>query len=50
MVSSATESSKEKLAAMDRQVEVDGRSPWITSESLEPWQEGTAVSGEEQAD
>src|SRR3954453_12473680 len=28
MVSSATDSSQEKLAAMDRQVEVDGRSPW----------------------
>ena len=46
MVSSATESSKEKMAAMTRQVEVDGRSPWVTSESLEPWQEGTAVSGD----
>jgi enoyl-CoA hydratase len=43
MFSSATDSSKEKMAAMSRQVEVDGRSPWITSESLEPWQEGTAV-------
>ena len=43
MVSSATESSKEKMAAMSRQVEVDGRSPWITGETLEPWQEGTAV-------
>ena len=29
---------------MERQVEADGRSPWITRESLEPWQEGTAVS------
>jgi enoyl-CoA hydratase/carnithine racemase len=46
MVSSATESSKEKMAAMTRQVEVDGRSPWVTSESLEPWQEGTAVSSD----
>ena len=34
MVSSATESSKEKMAAMDRQVEADGRSPWTTAESL----------------
>src|SRR5436190_3507334 len=47
MVSSATESSKEKMAAMDRQVEVDGRSPWVTSALLEPWQEGTAVGGDE---
>ena len=46
MVSSATESSKEKMAAMTKQVEVDGRSPWVTSESLEPWQEGTAVSSD----
>ena|SRR5215207_1751232 len=45
MVSSATDSSKEKMAAMRRQVEVEERSPWITSESLEPWQEGTAVGG-----
>jgi enoyl-CoA hydratase len=42
MVSSATEASKEKMAAMSRQVEVDGESPWVTAESLEPWQEGTA--------
>jgi enoyl-CoA hydratase len=46
MVSSATESSKEKMAAMSRQVEVDGGSPWVTSELLEPWQEGTAVGGD----
>jgi enoyl-CoA hydratase len=46
MVSSATESSKEKMAAMARQVEVDGGSPWITAELLEPWQEGTAVGGD----
>jgi enoyl-CoA hydratase len=46
MVSSATESSKEKMAAMTRQVEVDGRSPWMTGESLGPWQEGTAVGGD----
>ncbi len=44
MVSSATESSQEKMAAMTRQVEADGRSPWVTAESLEPWQDGTAVS------
>lgn len=43
MVSSATESSKEKMAAMSRQVEVDGASPWVTAESLEPWQQGAAV-------
>jgi enoyl-CoA hydratase/carnithine racemase len=46
MVSSATDSSKEKMAAMTRQVEIDGRSPWVTAESLEPWQEGTAASGD----
>ena len=46
MVSSATESSKAKMAAMSRQVEADGRSPWITAESLQPWQDGTAVRGE----
>jgi enoyl-CoA hydratase len=43
MVSSATESSKEKMAAMSRQVEIDGASPWVTAESLGPWQEGSAV-------
>ena len=46
MVSSATKSSKEKMAAMTRQVEADGRSPWATAESLKPWQDGTAVGGE----
>jgi enoyl-CoA hydratase/carnithine racemase len=46
MVSSATDSSKEKMAAMSRQVEADGGSPWITAELLEPWQEGTAVGGD----
>ena len=46
MVSSATKSSREKMAAMTRQVEADGRSPWATAESLEPWQDGTAVGGE----
>src|SRR3954447_15218782 len=53
MVSSATESSKKKLAAMSRQVEVDGESPWARAESLEPWQAGTAVGSDgdrEQAD
>jgi enoyl-CoA hydratase len=43
MVSSATDSSKEKMAAMRRQVEVDGGSPWVTAELLQPWQEGTAA-------
>ena len=46
MVSSATESSKEKMAAISRQVEADARSPWITAESLKPWQDGTAVGGQ----
>jgi enoyl-CoA hydratase len=46
MVSSATDSSKAKMAAMARQVEVDGGSPWTTAELLEPWQEGTAVGGD----
>jgi enoyl-CoA hydratase len=52
MVSSATESSKEKMAAMSRQVEADGVSPWVTAGSLEPWQEGAAVGdeGERRAD
>jgi enoyl-CoA hydratase len=44
MVSSATESSKEKMAAMSAQVETEGRSPWITAEALGPWQDGTAGS------
>jgi enoyl-CoA hydratase len=46
MVSSATESSKEKMAAMTRQVEADGSSPWIRPETLEPWQQGTAVDAD----
>jgi enoyl-CoA hydratase len=46
MVSSATESSKKKMAAMSRQVEADGESPWVTAEALEPWQEGTAAGGD----
>jgi enoyl-CoA hydratase len=43
MVASATESSKEKMAAMKRQVEADEASPWATAASLQPWQEGKAV-------
>jgi len=50
MVSSATDSAKEKMAAMSRQVEADGRSPWITSIALEPWQEGRAVPEGERPD
>jgi enoyl-CoA hydratase/carnithine racemase len=46
MVASATESSKEKMAAMSRQVEVDGTSPWATAEALEPWQAGSAAGGQ----
>jgi enoyl-CoA hydratase len=46
MVSSATASSKKKLAALSRQVEVDGESPWARAESLEPWQAGTAVGSD----
>jgi enoyl-CoA hydratase/carnithine racemase len=46
MVASATDSSKEKMAAMSRQVEGEGESPWTTSESLRPWQEGTVAGGE----
>jgi enoyl-CoA hydratase/carnithine racemase len=42
MVSSATESSQEKMAAMSEQVEADGKSPWATAEDLLPWQDGTA--------
>jgi enoyl-CoA hydratase len=45
MVSSATEASKRKMAAMARQVELEG-SPWISSETLAPWQEGTAADAE----
>lgn len=44
MVSSATETSKEKMAAMTRQVEEEGESPWARAETLEPWQDGSAVS------
>lgn len=46
MVSSATDSSKRKMAAMARQVQTEGRSPWATAEDLFPWQEGTAADGE----
>jgi enoyl-CoA hydratase len=46
MVASATEESKRKMAAMSRQVEVDGASPWARAESLEPWQGGTAVDSD----
>src|SRR5262245_53557756 len=42
-VSSASESSQAKMAAMNRQVEVEGKSPWTSAESLEPWQEGSAA-------
>jgi enoyl-CoA hydratase len=42
MVASATDSSQEKMAAMTRQVEADGESPWATAEGLRPWQDGTA--------
>jgi enoyl-CoA hydratase len=44
MVSSATESSKEKMAAMTRQVDEEGKSPWARAETLEPWQDGAGVS------
>jgi enoyl-CoA hydratase len=43
MVSSAVDSSKEKMAAMSRQVATDGESPWATAESLQAWQNGTAT-------
>jgi enoyl-CoA hydratase/carnithine racemase len=46
MVSSATDSSKEKMGAMSRQVATEGSSPWATAEGLGPWQEGTAVAEE----
>lgn len=42
MVASATDSSQEKMAAMTRQVEAEGSSPWATAEDLVPWQDGTA--------
>ena len=43
MVSSATDFSQEKMAAMSGQVEAEGRSPWATAEGLLPWQDGTAA-------
>src|SRR3954453_871237 len=42
MVSSATDSSQEKMAAMAEQVEADRESPWATADGLLPWQDGTA--------
>src|ERR671918_267641 len=47
MVSSATESSQRLMAAMAKQVEADGASPWASGETIAPWQEGTAVEGGE---
>jgi enoyl-CoA hydratase/carnithine racemase len=46
MVSSATESSKRKMAAMTQQVSAEGRSPWADEETIHAWQEGTAADGE----
>jgi enoyl-CoA hydratase/carnithine racemase len=46
MVSSATDSSKRKMATMGRQVEAEGRSPWATGEGLQPWQEGIAADSD----
>jgi enoyl-CoA hydratase len=43
MVASATDSSQEKMAAMTRQVEAEGATPWATAEGLLPWQNGTAL-------
>jgi len=43
MVSSATESSKRLMAAMAKQVDAEGASPWAAAETLEPWQDGTAA-------
>jgi len=43
MVSSATDSSQEKMAAMSGQVEAEGRSPWATADGLLPWQDGSAA-------
>jgi enoyl-CoA hydratase len=43
MVASAGRSSREKMAAMTRQVEADGRSPWASADGILPWQEGTAA-------
>lgn len=49
MVASATDSSQEKMAAMTRQVEAEGESPWATAEGLLPWQDGTAAEETEGA-
>ena len=49
MVASATDSSQEKMAAMTRQVEAEGKSPWATGEGLLPWQDGTAAKETEGA-
>src|SRR5262245_8618146 len=48
VVASASEASQAKMAAMSRQVEVEGESPWTSAESLEPWQEGSAAVEESQ--
>ena len=50
MVSSATESSQRLMAAMAKQVEADGESPWTSGETIAPWQEGTAVERGEAGD
>jgi enoyl-CoA hydratase len=49
MVASATDASREKMAAMARQVEAENGSPWATSEKLRAWQEGTAGEGGERS-
>ncbi len=43
MVASATDSSQEKMAAMSKQVEEEGRSPWASADGLVPWQNGSAA-------
>ena len=35
------------MAAMAKQVEADGASPWASGETIVPWREGTAVEGGE---
>lgn len=42
MVASAGDSSQKKMAAMERQIESEGKSPWASGEGLLPWQDGTA--------
>jgi enoyl-CoA hydratase len=42
MFASATDSSRAKMAAMARQVDADGASPWARPETLRAWQEGDA--------